>query len=446
MTKINIENILNKGLDRHYKVSVPYSNIDKKIDDKVSKLQGKYKLDGFRPGKVPLNIIKERHEIAIMSEVSEDIINHAIRDIVKDNELRIAVQPKVDIKCLEKGKDLEFCIEMQVFPDVPELSYGKISLEKEEIEISETDIDESIERIASHNKEWKKEDSNYKAKAGDSVKIDFLGKIKGVAFEGGEGKGYQLELGSKSFIEGFEDQLIGTKTGEKKVIKVKFPKNYVENLAGKNAEFDVIVHEVLTAESPKITDTFVKEKLGFENVAKLREMVGKQLKEVYENASKESLKSDLIAEIKKMITFEVPKGLVEEQFKNLWKTIEEELKRNPAKFKDEKEKSKEEVKQRKEAEKMVTVGILLSEIGRKNNLKVTNDEITNEIAKRASQYPGQEQKFVEYYQKNQEALSDLTGALLENKVIDFVLEKVKIKTKRYSIKEFQKKQEKKAKK
>ena len=443
MAKLNIENILDKGLDKHYKVSVNYSDVDKKIDEKVSSLQGSYKMDGFRAGKVPLNVIKDKHEMALMSEVSEDIINDAVQNIIKENNLKIAVQPNVDIKCFEKGKNLEFCIEMQLFPDVPELNYGKISLEKKEIKITESDIDESIERIVSQNKEWTKQDSSYKAKKGDSVKIDFLGKIQGVPFEGGESKNYQLELGSKSFIEGFEDQLIGAKADDKKVVKVKFPKNYVEYLAGKNAEFDVVVHEVLTAEKPKVTDEFVKEKLGFENVSKLRESIKNQLEEVYNYNSKEELKADLIAEINKLVNFEVPKKLVEEQFQNLWKNVEEELKNNPAKFKDEKEKRKEEEKLRKEAEKMVAVGILFSEIGRKHDLKITNDEITNEIAKKASQYPGQEQMFVEYYQKNQEALNGLTGALLENKVIDFILDKVKIKIKQYTVKEFQKKQEKK---
>jgi trigger factor len=446
MANLNIENTLNKGLDRHYKVTVPYSKVDTKIDDKVSKIQGKYKLDGFRAGKVPANVIKEKHELGLLSEIGEEIINEAIQDIVKNNNLRIALQPKVEIKSFEKGKDLEFSVEIEVFPEVQDLNYGKISLEKDEISITDGDIQESVERIIAHHKDWKKQENSYKAKKGDAVKIDFLGKVKGEPFEGGKGEDYQLELGSGSFIEGFEDQLIGTKAGDKKVVKVKFPKNYVAHLAGKAAEFDVTVKEVLTAEKPELTDKFVKEKLGFESVAKLKEMIKNQLEEVYANMTKENLKSELITEINKMVNFDIPKGLVEEQFKNIWKSVEEELKKNPDKFKDEKEKKKAEADERKEAEKMVRIGILFSEIGRKNDLKVTNDEITNEIAKRASQYPGQEQLFVEYYQKNHDALNGLTGAILENKVIDFILGKSKVKTKQSSIKEFQKKQEKKAKK
>ena len=446
MKNLKIESTLDKGLDKHYSVSVPYSNITTHIDKRALELQKTYKQDGFRTGKVPTKIIIEKNELALMSDASEKIVNEVLQKIIKDNKLQIAVQPSVEIKKFNKNEDFEFTIALEIFPVVPDTKLEKISLEEDKIKISEEDVMESLDRILGSHKDLKKQDKEYKAKKGDTVKIDFLGKIKGVPFEGGEAKGHTLELGSKSFIEGFEDQLIGTKAGDKKVVKVTFPKNYHAHLAGKKAEFDVEVHEVLTGEKPELTDKFVKEKVGMDSVEKLKENIKKQITDVYKNITKENLKMDLIAALQKEISFDVPKGLVEEQFKNLWKTTEEEIKKNPNKFKDDKEKKKAETEARKEAEKMVRVGIFFSEFGKKNNLKISNDEITNEIAKRASQYPGQEQMFLDYYKNNQDAMSSLTGALLETKVIEKILEKAKIKTKELSVKEFQKKQDKKAKK
>jgi len=446
MKDLKIESTLNKGLDRHFSALVPYSNFDTTIDKRVLELQKTYKQDGFRKGKVPIKIIKEKHELALMSEVSEKIVNEVLQKIIKDNNLKIAIQPNVEIKKFNKNEDFEFTIALEIFPEIPNTKLEKISLEEDKIKISEEDVMESLDRILGSHKDLKKQDEKYKAKKGDTVKIDFLGKIKGQAFEGGNAKGHILELGSKSFIEGFEDQLIGTKTSDKKIVKVTFPKNYHKHLAGKKAEFDVEVHEILTGEKPELTDKFVKEKVGMESVAKLKENIKLQITNVYKNITKENLKTDLIEALQKELKFEVPKGLVEEQFKNLWKTTEEELKKNPDKFKDEKEKKKAEKEARDEAEKMVRVGIYFSEFGKKNDLKISNDEIMNEIAKRASQYPSQEKMFVEYYKNNQDAMSSLTGALLENKVIDKILTKAKIKTKEMSVKDFQKKQDKKNKK
>ena len=291
-------------------------------------------------------------------------------------------------------------------------------------------MEEGKKRLLTGKAKWKEESPEYKAKLGDRVNIDFLGKIDGVAFEGGKAEKYNLELGSKSFIDNFEDQLVGKKAGDKVDVKVNFPKNYQKKeLAGQPAVFEVVVHSVSTATLPEMTDEFLKENFNIESVSKLEEMIKEELTSMYESSTKNKIKSDIFEWMKKNIKMELPTSIVDDEFNRQWQQVEDELKDNPDKFKSEKDKEKEKDKIRKNAEDSIKLGLILSEIGKSNNIKVEQTEVIDEIRKRASMYSNPQQKdmIVNFYMKNQAALNQITGTLLEDKVIDFIVSKSNVK-------------------
>ena len=439
MSQIDIKNILDKKLKKDYQVTVPYKVIDERIDVVVADIRKKYKQDGFRPGQVPAEIIKKKYEASIMAEESEKIINETSRKIVDENELRLALAPKVDIKTFEPKKDFEYVVAMELLPEVPEIDLAKVKVTKFNAEITDSEIDESIEKIVANYKDWKEQDAAYKAKLGDAVNIDYVGSIDKEEFEGGSAKGHQLELGTKSFIDDFEDQLVGKKAGDEVSVKVKFPKEYhSEKFAGKKAVFEVKVNKVLCADKPEINDEFVKQKLGLESADKLKELVKNQITSSYEGMTRNLFKKDLFDLLNKKFDFELPEGLVEEQFVKVWAEIEEEIKQNPEKFKNDKEKEKAKAEKRKTSERMVRSGLILSEISKVNKIEVTNEDLIQEVNKKAMQYPGQEKMVAEYYQKNPSAIQDLRGMLLEEKVIDFILEKAGITDKTLPAKSLEK--------
>lgn len=447
LTDISVDNILDAELKKEFKITVPYSKIENEVVARATEIQKTFKQEGFRKGKVPVTLIRQKFDDSIMAEVCDKLINEYITSAIKEKEYKLALSPSINVESFKKSEDLIFTAVFEIFPEVPDVNFSKISVDEYEITFDEKEVKESLDRIAKDQIEWKKQDEKYKAKKGDAVKIDFLGKVDGVAFEGGESKDYQLELGSKSFIDTFEDQIVGLKAGDEKLIKVKFPKEYHKaDLAGQPATFDVKVNEVLKGEVPELTNELVKEKFKLDNIEKLKEAIKEQMEGTYKKLSADALKRDVFDEMAKAVKFNVPEGLVEEQFQNMWKSVEDELKHNPNKFKNDKEKEKAKENNRKEAEKMVKMGVLLSEVARKNEVKVEQADILEEIKKRASQFPGQEKFFIEYYQKNQEAVNSITGEILEGKVIDFMKDKINLKKASVSFKDFQKKEEKKAKK
>ena len=433
MSDIKIKNIVNKPLKKDYEILVPYSFIDKRINASVLKIQKNYKQKGFRDGKVPLDVIKNKFGNSIMAEESEKIINETSKKIVENDNLKIAISPKVDIKTFEFGKDFSYVVSMEIFPQVPDIDLQKIKLVKKEVEVTKSHIDSSIDKIVNNYKKWDKKDSNYKSKEGDAVNIDYVGKIKGKEFEGGSQKGHQLELGSKSFIDTFEKQLIGKKSGDKVLVKVKFPKDYHnKEYAEQAAEFDVNVNSVLCSTKPKIDDKFIKENFGLDNLEKLEEFTKNQVDSSYKNMSLVLFKKELFDFLDKKFKFALPDGLIEEQFKKIWASVEKELESNPKRFKNDKEREKYKIEKRNLSERMIRGGIILSDISQKNNIVVSNDELMIEINKKASQFPGQEKQIAEYYQKNPSAVQDIRGAILEDKVVNFIMDNASIKIKNVS--------------
>lgn len=420
--EVKIKNTYDKKLKKEYSITIPQAMVDGKIDEYIAKVRKNFSLKGFRKGHVPASVIKEKYGASIMADESDKIISETIKKIVKDGDLKLALAPKIDVKTFEEGKDIELTASLELYPELPEVELNKLKVVKKEVEISAADLDESLEKLLKFYRTWNPKEKGEKAKKGDSVNIDYLGRIDKQEFEGGAAKGYQLELGSKSFIDDFEDQLIGKKAGDEVKVKVKFPKDYHNaEFAGKAAEFEVKIHEVLAAKAPELNDEFIKTNFGMENKEKLMEVLKKQVETNYENMSRTLFKQELFDFLNKKHDFDLPQGLVDDQLNAMWAEVEEELKTNPTKFKSEKDKEKAKEKKRETAERMIRCGMILSDIAGKNKIEITNDDINKELGKVMARYQGQEKAVLEYYQKNQAAVSQLKGAVLEDKTIDFIL-------------------------
>ncbi len=429
---VAIKNTYDKKLKKDYHVTVPFAMVDGRINDYIDKVRGTFSLKGFRKGQVPTDVIKEKYGKSIMAEEADKIISETLRKIVDENKFKLALPPKIDIKTFESGKDVEFTAVIELYPQVPEVELNKIKLTKREVEIEASDVDEALNKMLKFYRKWNKQDAGYKAKMGDAANIDYVGKIDKVEFEGGSSQGYQLELGSNTFIDDFEKQLVGKKAGEEVRVKVKFPKEYhKEEYAGKAAEFDVKINEILAGEMPEVNDEFVKNNFGMENKEKLVEAVKKQLADSYENMSRTLFKKELFDFLNKKYDFELPTGLVEEQLTQLMNDAE-------LQNKNEKELEKAKEKKRDLAERMIRCGMILSELAQKNKIEITNDDINKEFSKIMMRFPGQEKAVMEYYQKNQGAVQQLRGSILEEKAIDLILEKSALDKKKLGLKEFDK--------
>lgn len=434
-----IKNTHDKKLRKDFELILPKELVNAKIDEYIEKIKGTFNLKGFRKGQVPVGVIKEKHGSAIMIDEVEKLISENIKKIVADNKIKLALQPKVDLKKIEMGKDVEINLVMELFPEVPEIDIAKIKVVKKEIEIADTELSEELQRFAKYFCTWDKQESGYKAKLKDAVKIDYVGKVDKKEFEGGSAKDYQLELGSKSFIDDFEEQLVGKKAGDELTVKVKFPKDYrVENLAGKPAEFDVKIHEILVAKLPELSDEFVKENLGIENKKTLEENLKKELEKRNQEMSFDAFKIELFEFLNKKYDFDLPAGMVEEQTNIMWREIEEELKTNPQKFKNDKEKEKARETKEELAKKMIRCGIILSKICEQNKIELSKEDFDKEIAKVLARFPGQEKQVIEYYQKNPQIIENIRLTAIETKAINFVMNQETTEKKKNSFKDFEK--------
>lgn len=437
--EVTVKNVFDKKLKKDYQITVPYKMIEARINDNVVKIKANLTLDGFRKGQVPDDIIKQKYGQSIMADESDKIISDTLKKIVKENNFKPALPPKIDVKIFEENKDIELVASIELYPEVPEVDLKKAKVIKREVEVTANDVDESLNKLLKYYCSWDQQDASYKAKKGDAVNIDYVGRIDKVEFEGGAAQGYQLELGSKSFIDDFEDQLVGKKAGEQVKVKVKFPKEYHNaEFAGKAAEFEVKVNSVLTAKSPEVNDEFIKNTFGIESKDKLESEVKKQVEANYQGISRNLFKKEFFDFVNKKHDFDLPAGLVEEQLNNLWAETEEELKTNPNKFKNDKEKEKAKDQKREIAERMIRCGMVLNELAQKNKIEATNDDINKELGKILARFPNQEKAVLEYYQKNSGAVQQLKGSIIEEKAIDFILAQDFIEKKKISIKDLDK--------
>ncbi len=425
-----------EGLKRDFTVVVEAAEIESKVTEKLTTVGQQVRLPGFRPGKVPMNILRQRFGRSVMGEILEETVNETSQKALNDNDLRPAQQPKIEITKFDEGEDLEFTIEVEVMPDFEPMDFSKLKLEKLVSDVADDKVDEALEQIAGQQKNFKKVARNRKSKEGDALLIDFVGKVDGVAFEGGTAEGHQLELGSGQFIPGFEDQLIGQKGGDEVAVNVTFPENYgSEELAGKEAVFDVTVHEVQEAAPVEIDDEFAK-KMGLDDLAALKDAVRGRMEEEYGQQSRQTLKRNMLDALADNHSFDVPPGMKESEFNSIWEQFTQELERSGQKMEDQ-DQSEEELKAEYTdiAERRVRLGLLLAEVGRINNIDVSNEEVQQAMIAQARNFPGQEQQIFEMFQKNPEMQNSLRAPIFEDKVVDFIAELATVTEKKVSVEE-----------
>lgn len=412
-----------EGLKREYTVKVPANDIAKQMENRLVEVGRTARLPGFRPGKAPMDILKRHYGASVHGEVLEATISKASRDLMSERNLRPAMQPKVEVTSYGEGQDLEYTLSFEVLPEITPVDFKTVSVERLVVEPSDKDIDEALQNLAKMRKPTKKVEDKRAAKSGDSVLIDFDGSVDGERRPGMKAEGHMLELGSNSFIPGFEDQLVGTKAGSEVLVKVTFPENYGEkSLAGKDAEFKVTVHELHEPGEVAIDDAFAKG-FGFESLDKLREQIKSNMADSYKQAARLKTKRTLLDELAKVHDFEVPPTMVDFEFDAIWKQREQQ-----GPDPEEKGSTEDEIKAeyRTIAERRVRLGLLLAEVGRKNNIEISQDDLRRAIMERAREFPGQEREVFEFYVKNENALNTLRAPLFEDKVVDFILELVKV--------------------
>jgi trigger factor len=413
----------NEGLKRGFKIVVGAAEIASKIDTKLKSIGQQVSLPGFRPGKAPLGLLKKQYGRAVLGEVLEEQVNDATRQALEQNSLRPAMQPKVEVQKFDEGTDLEYTVEVEVLPEVVPADFKSIALEKMVADIPDADVDQALDRLAQQQKTFNKVEEDRPSQSGDAVLIDFVGKVDGVAFEGGAATDYTLELGSNTFIPGFEEQLIGRKAGEQVAVNVTFPAEYGnKDLAGKAAVFDVTVKE-LKAAVPVVVDEEFAKKMGLESLDKLREAVRRQIEGEFGQLTRARVKRALLDKLADAHSFEVPQGMVDMEFEQIWK----QLQGPSAEAVTEREasgKSEDELKQeyRDIAVRRVRLGLLLAEVGRQNNIEVKQEEVTRAMFEQARRFPGQERQVLEFFKKNPQATDSLRAPIFEDKVVDFILE------------------------
>ena len=438
---MNVTETLSEGLKREYKVVVPAAELDAKVNARLDELKGQVRINGFRPGKVPVTHLKRLYGRSAMAEVIEITVRDANNQIVSEHGYKLAAEPKVTlpteegaIEQLIAGKtDLNYTMALEIIPAIELTDFKAVKLTRLASEVSDAEVDEGLARIVEQNKPYSPRAEGEKAAKDDRVVVSFAGAIDGKPFEGGSGDDAAVLIGSNTFIPGFEDQLIGIATGETRTLKVTFPAHYMnEALAGKDAEFVVTAKSIETPGTVTLDDDFAKA-LGLESFAKLREAVKDRLAREHVGMSRQKLKRALLDELDKRHKFEPPPSLVGEEFDRVWKSVLSEMETEKKTFADEdttEDKAKAEY--RAIAERRVRLGLVLAEIGEKNNITVTEEELNRAVMEHVRQFPGQEQQVWEYYRKTPQAIAALRAPIYEEKVVDFLLELAEVSEKKVS--------------
>lgn len=434
----------NEALVREYAVTVPAADIEAQVTTRIAEIAKTVSLPGFRPGKAPASLLRKKYGPNVMGEVLDKVIQETVAKTLTDNELRPAMQPKIEITQFDEGGDLEYTIAVELIPEIAPVDFASIKLERMVVETEEKDIESTLERLSEVHKTAEKVKRARKAKKGDVAVIDFLGKVDGEAFPGGKGEEYPLELGSGSFIPGFEDQVIGAKPGDEIEVNVTFPESYgAEELAGKDAVFEVKMTELRETKPHPIDDDLAK-KVGLDDLEALKNKIREDHGEEFKEMSRQRLKRSLLDALSDAHDFEIPAGLLGQETDAIWNQFEEARKAGQDVLdEDDKDKTDDELKAdfSEIAERRVRLGLLLSEVGRNSEIEVNQDDINKAIMAQARQYPGQEQAVMDYYLKNPEARDQIAAPLYEDKVVDFILELAKITDKKVSVDELMKEPE-----
>ncbi len=410
-----------EGLSIEFNVVVPSDIVQKHIDTRLEEMGKTAKIPGFRPGKIPANVLKQRYGDHARAESLERVVNSSVMEVIKDKDIKPAMQPKVEIVRFDDNNEVEFSMSVEQMPEFTVADLKKIKVQKLVKKVDDKEIDDALGRIADTNKNSEVVEEKRATKKGDIVKIDFDGSVDGEKKPGMKGDDYELELGSNSFIDNFEDQLTGKNVGDHVSVKVTFPKEYgATDLAGKAAVFEVDIKEIRKAVKPKIDDEFAKA-MGFDSLDKLKENIKTQIGREYEQFTRMKVKRELLDALDKANKFEVPAGMVEEEYNQIWQQHINDIKQRKLDI-AEAEKDEDTKKEfRKIAERRVRLGLVLSQVGNDNNVQVKREELSQAIMREASRYPGQQQQVFEYYQKNPQAVEMLRAPLFEEKVVDFIL-------------------------
>ena len=425
---MQIVETLNEGLKRAYTITIPAQDLEARVDAEVKKIAPQVRMPGFRPGKVPANLIRKMHGESIHADALNASIQESVDQAIRENNLRPAIQPSVDLsEDYAEGKDAEVTMSLEVLPQVPTPSIDSITLERLTVEPGEAAVTEALQRIADGQKSYTAAPKTYKAKDGDQVIIDFEGKVDGVPFEGGKGEGMAVVIGSGQLIPGFEDQLVGLKANDETVINVTFPDEYgAKDLAGKAATFDIVVGEVKKPGETKLDDDFAKS-LGLESLEQLTGLIKGQLEQELNGLTRTHMKRRLLDQLAESHDFEVPPSMVEAEFNQIWSQLEQEAaqEEDAESARAEMEKDREEY--RSIAVRRVRLGLLLSEIGQANGVEVSAQEMNMLIAQAAQQYRQEDrQRFAEYIRQTPMAAAQLRAPMYEDKVVDFLFDKATI--------------------
>lgn len=416
------------GLKRELTITVEAKTLDDKLSHKLEHMKTQVRLKGFRPGKVPVAHLRKTFGKQVMGEVIQETVGETSQKALEERDLKPALQPHIDLEgeiepVIDGKADLIYKMVFEIIPDIELTDFSKVTAERLVAEVADEDVQEALERLASQQKNFEPKGDKAKAADGDLLTIDFIGRIDGDAFEGGTAEDARLEIGSGQFIPGFEEQLVGAKAGDKKDVTVTFPEEYgAKDLAGKKAVFEVTVKAVETPAEVAIDEEFAK-RLGMESLDSLKTAVTNQIKTNYDGMARTKLKRVLLDALDERHSFDLPPGMVEQEFHQIWHQFEHELEHQKKTLADLDEPEEDvRAEYRTIAERRVRLGLVLAEVGQTNKITVTDEEVNRALAERARQFPGQERQVYEYFQKNPQAVAELRAPIFEDKVIDFICE------------------------
>ncbi len=432
----------NEGLKRAYKMLLTAQELDAKVMHKLKEAQPDVEMKGFRKGKVPLALLKKQFGQRVMGEAMQEAVDEAMRGHFEEKGVRPAGEPamKMTNENWKEGDDVEVEMSYEALPEIPDLDLGKVELERLKVVPGESDVDEALKNLASNAQDFEDRKKGSKAKDGDQVTMDFVGKVDGEPFEGGAAEDYPLVLGSSSFIPGFEEQLIGVKAGEEKDITVNFPDDYqAQHLAGKEAVFSCTIKAVKAPKDAEIDDELAK-KFGAEDLEGLKGQIRERLEAEYAGAARAVMKRAMLDELDKMVDFDLPPSMVDQEAKQIAHQLWHD--ENPEVQGHDHGDIETTEEHRKLAERRVRLGLLLAELGQRAEVQVTDQEMTQAIMQQARQYPGQERQFFEFIQQNQQMQQQMRAPIFEDKVIDYIAEQAKVTEREVSKAELEKEIEK----
>lgn len=432
---MQVTEIAAEGLKREYKVVVQADEIEGRVARRLDELRRTIRMPGFRPGKVPVSLLRKQYGRSVMGEVLEQAVTQGSQKAIADHALRPALRPKIEVTSFDEGADLEFTMALEVLPQVPEVDLKAIRLTRLNAEVNDEAIAKALDNLARRLQSFEKPDPPRPSQSGDRVVVDFEGRVDGEVFEGGKAEDFPLVLGSGFMVPGFEDQLIGVEPGAELTIEVTFPDDFPNAaLAGKAARFAVRVKDVQAPQPVELNDELARSQ-GFDDLAALKTAIRESMEREYAQYSRARLKRALLDQLAETYRFEVPTGMVDLEFDAIWKQLQDEIARSGDAAMEGKSEEELKAEYRSIAERRVRLGLILSEVGQSNDLKVEQHELNAAVMAQAQRYPGQEQKVIEFFRSNPQAIEQLRAPLYEDKVVDFILQMANVTEQTVSVEE-----------